>query len=142
LTQTSRKHGLEDSSAQHRGRPASRQSREVVRRLGLLMLAWAVPGVVWFLVQADLRAVVTLTLTWALSIVHVRSLQAQVSRLDPEEPLRSGVVMLVRWGLLMVALVAVLSFGVSRPLALALGICLLPLALTTEAVLAALASRT
>jgi hypothetical protein len=114
----------------------------LVRRLGWLMAGWALPGVLWFLGRGDARAALTLTLTLALSIVHLRSLQAQVSRLDPNLPLRAGAVMVVRWGLLIIGLLGVLSFGVSRPLALAWGVSLLPIALITEAVVAALASRT
>jgi hypothetical protein len=105
------------------------------------MAGWALPGLVLFVGRGDARAAVALTLTLALSIVHVRSLQAQVSRLDPTAPLRAGAVMVVRWGLLTLGLLGVLSFGVSRPVALAWGVCLLPLALITEAVLSAVASR-
>lgn len=113
----------------------------LARRLGWGMSAWALPGLVLFLGRGEWRAAATLTLCMALSIVHVRSLQAQVSRLDPEAPLRAGVFSIVRWGVLMLGLLGVLSFGVNRPLALAWGISLLPLALITEAALSALASR-
>ncbi|HVS63124.1 MAG TPA: hypothetical protein VMT85_06420 [Thermoanaerobaculia bacterium] len=113
----------------------------VVRRLGWLMTGWTMPGLVLFLGRGDVRAALVLTLTLGLSIVHLRSLQAQVSRLDPDAPTRAGAVMVVRWGFLIIGLLGVLSFGVSRPLALAWGVALLPVALITEAVLAAMASR-
>ncbi|HVS64525.1 MAG TPA: hypothetical protein VMT85_13605 [Thermoanaerobaculia bacterium] len=113
----------------------------VAARLSWWMAVWALPALAWSALRLDGRACATLTLTLALSIVHVRSLQAQVSRLDPEVPLRAGVVAFLRWGLLLVGLIGVLSFGVSRPLALAWGISLLPAALITEAVVDALASR-
>jgi hypothetical protein len=118
-----------------------RDAARVASRLTWWMAAWALPALAWFLWRLDGRACATLTLTLALSIVHVRSLQAQVSRLDPKVPLRAGVVAFLRWGLLLVGLVAVLSYGASRPLALAWGISLLPAALITEAVVDALAAR-
>jgi hypothetical protein len=110
----------------------------VLRRVKWLAAAWGLAAAVAFLAAGAPRRAVVLTLSAAVSIVALRSLEGVVNRLrvaeDGSAPGGLGVGYVLRLPLLVV-LVLLLARAGSDPLALVLGLSAVPLALIGEALL-------
>ena len=104
----------------------------IVRRLerfGWIGVAGGMTVAFW---RQDLWAAVVLTLTWAVAIVWLRSLAAQVRSLHPDNASSSRRLVALRLAALGLGLLLLLRLGLSRPLAMSYGLCLVPTALLLE----------
>ena len=104
----------------------------VVRRLEKIGWSLAVPGALVAYWRWDSWAAVVLTLSWAVAIVWLRSLAAQVRSLHPSSPFSQRRFVVLRLLALGLGLIVLLRLGSSRPLAMTLGICVVPTALLIE----------
>ena len=82
--------------------------------------------------HADVWAAAVLTLTWAVAIVWLRSLAAQVRSLHPDNASSSRRLVALRLAALGLGLLLLFRLGLSRPLAMSYGLCLVPTALLLE----------
>jgi hypothetical protein len=91
--------------------------------------------VLYWLLRRDPAALPFLTLGVAASIVHLRALKAQVSRMDPRLGIRAGSALwfLLRYLVLGGVLLALLRLGFGHPWAFVIGLASLPFALLAEA---------
>ena len=124
--------------------PSGDELGEVVRRLVRRMILLGVVGATYFVFTADIRGLGILTVTVAVSIFLVRSLEAHVASLDVRrapQRARTLVFALVRHLLLATGLILVLFVDVSRPAALILGVSTLPAALLAETLSSFLRTR-
>lgn len=117
----------------------------VTRRLIRRMLALAAMAGLYFLLVGDLRGFGILTVTVAVSIFHLRSLQAYVASLDVRASAGTAsigtlLLALARPFLLAAGLLLVLLVDLERPAPLIVGVSTLPAALLAEALSRVLAT--
>ena len=119
-------------SEEQRPSPASDPLEAIVRRLerfGWVGVAGGVGVALW---RQDLWAAAVLTLTWAVAIVWLRSLAAQVRSLHPDNASSNRRLVALRLAALSLGLLLLFRLGLSRPLAMSYGLCLVPTALLLE----------
>ena len=119
-------------SEEQRPSPASDPLEAIVRRLERFGWVGVVGGVGVALWRQDLWAAAVLTLTWAVAIVWLRSLAAQVRSLHPDNASSSRRLVALRLAALGLGLLLLFRLGLSRPLAMSYGLCLVPTALLLE----------